>query len=258
LPYPAPRGEIASDEAHARSLISHGVLCCARADTTIDRQDAHSCPNCQGTPCLKTDSMRIWQECPACGHADRDLILTLSGLRSKDVGILFADFRMARYLSRGAGRRYAGAFGRSVRCRNCHGLQLAYARPSAWDRTELHALLRALEAAWDPEDESGSVRRAAYLVARRISGSRTSDIPRLEDSCRRLIDSGAFRDDDSVKRLESGISLCCGSPLMWSEQGVAGIFLDIELLLNPAVLPFVHPDLAFGQAGIRKLLALSE
>src|SRR5205823_5926493 len=101
LSYPAPRREIARDEAHARSLRAHRVLCCARASTTIDRLDAYLCPRCPGSPHLQTDSSRIWQECSNCGYADRDLVLTLVGLRSTDVQILFADFRIAKYLSRG-------------------------------------------------------------------------------------------------------------------------------------------------------------
>lgn len=46
--------------------------------------------------------------------------------------------------------------------------------------------------------------------------------------------------------------------LMWSDQRGAGIFLEVELLLNSAMEPSMHPDLPFGHAGIRKLLTLSE
>jgi Cft2 family RNA processing exonuclease len=263
LAYPSPRGEIASDEAHARSLLRHGVLCCVPADSTIDRQDTYFCPSCPGIPRLKTDTARIWQECPNCGHADRDLILSLSGLRSQDVDVLFADFRMAKYLSAGPGRRYAGAFGRSVRCKDCHRPQIAFSRPSAWNRAELRGLLRALEAEWDPSDESGSVRRAAHAVARRVKGSRSSDIARFEDLARRLIDSAVLKNGraesgQDLERLESGASLCCGGSLMWSSLRFASIFLEIELLLDTAAPLAMHPDLPSGQAGIRRLLALSE
>jgi hypothetical protein len=263
LSYPAPRGEIAVDEEHARTLRAHRVLCSARAATTIDRLDAYRCTRCEGSPRLKTDSSGIWQECPDCGHADRDLVLTLVGLRSTDVRVLFADYRIAKYLSRGRGRRYAGAFGRSVRCGNCHGLQAAYASPVPWDRTELRGLLGALASTWDAADPTNSIRRAAYVAARRAHRSRPSDVARLEDALRRLIDAGLVQDGKAgapvqLERLEAGLSLCCASPLVWSNRRAANVFLDIEELLNPAIPASMHPDLAFGQAGVRQFLAFAE
>jgi hypothetical protein len=263
LSYPAPRGEIAVDEAHARTLRAHRVLCSARAAATIDRLDAYRCTRCEGSPRLKTDGSGIWQECPDCGHADRDLILTLVGLRSTDVRVLFADYRIAKYLSRGRGRRYAGAFGRSVRCGNCHGLQTAYASPVPWDRTELHGFLGALASTWDAADPTNSIRRAAYVAARRAHRSRPSDVARLEDALRRLIDAGLIQDGKAgdpaqLERLEAGLSLCCARPLVWSNRRAANIFLDIEELLNPAIPASMHPDLAFRQAGVRQFLAFAE
>ena len=240
MSYPAPRGEIASDEAQARALRARRVLCCARASATIDRLDAYRCVKCDGSPRLKTDSSRIWQECPNCGYADSELVLTLVGLRSTDVRVLFADYRIAKYLSRGRGRRYAGAFGRSVRCGNCSGLQTAYASPTPWDRTELRNLVVALASTWDAANQTSSVRRAAYAVARRANRSRPSDIARLEDALHRLIDAGLVQDGRVVDqrqfdKLEAGVSLCCERPLVWSNRRAAHVFLDVEELLEPAM-----------------------
>lgn len=261
LSYPAPRGEISTDEVHARTLRSQRVLCSPRASTTIDRLDAYHCTKCEGSPHLKTDSSSIWQECPNCGYADRDLGLTLVGLRSTDVRVLFADYRIARYLSHGRGRRYAGAFGRSVRCGNCHGRQAAYANPVSWDRTELRGLLGALASTWDAADPSSSIRKAAYIAARRARRSRPSDTARLEDSLHRLIDAGLIQNGKAttpvhLEKLEAGLSLCCGGPLIWSNRRTAHVFLDVEELLNPAIPASMHPDLPFGQAGVRQFLAL--
>jgi predicted metal-dependent RNase len=263
LSYPAPRGEIAADEVHARTLRKHRVLCSPRASTTIDRLDSYRCTRCSGAPRLQTDTSRIWQECPACGQADRQLVLTLVGLRSTDVQVLFADYRMAKYLSRGRGKRYAGAFGRSVRCASCHALQTVYADLAPWDRAELHLLLGALAATWDHADPGRSLRSAAYIAARRGHWSRPGDVPRLEDALRRMLEAGLVEDGkcaDSrqLEKLEAGVSLCCEQRLMWSERRVAQVLLDVEGLLNPSVPAAMHPDLAFGAAGVRQLLTLSE
>ena len=263
MSYPAPRGEMASDEAHARTLREHRVLCCARASATIDRLDAYRCVKCDGSPRLKTDSSRIWQECPNCGYADSELVLTLVGLRSTDVRVLFADYRIAKYLSHGRGRRYAGAFGRSVRCGNCYRLQTANASPIPWDRTDLRNLVSALASTWDGVDQARSIRRAAYIVARRAHRSRPSDLVRLEDALHRLIDAGLVQDGRAVdqrqfNKLEAGVSLCCERPLVWSTRRATHVFLDVEELLDPALPASTHPDLAFGQGGVRQFLALSE
>ena len=263
LSYPAPRGEIASDEAHARVLRARRVLCCARASAIIDRLDAYRCVKCGGTPRLKTDSTRLWQECTNCGYADSELVLTLSDLRSTDIRVLFADYRIAKYLSRGRGRRYAGSFARSVRCSNCSGLQTAFGSPIPWDRTELRSLVVALASTWDAADETRSIRRAAYAVARRAKRSRPNDIARLEDALHHLIDAGLFRDgrvEDhrQWEKLEAGVSLCCARPLVWSTRRTSCVFLDIEELINPEVAASSHPDLPFGQAGVRQFLTLNE
>jgi hypothetical protein len=263
LSYPAPRGEIASDETHARTLRAHRVLCSAPATATINRFDAYLCTKCPGSPRLKTDNSRIWQECPDCGYADRDLIVTLAGMRSSDVQVLFADFRIAKYLSRGRGRQYAGAFGRSVRCSGCHRLQGAFTNLAPWDRVELHGLLRALAGTWNGKDEARSVRRAAYVAARRAHRSRPNDAARLEDALRRLIVSGIIQDGQVtesrwLERLQAGVSLCCERPLMWSNRRASYIFLDLEELLDPAIPASMHPDLTSGQAGVGQFLALSE
>ena len=263
LSFPAPRGEIASDEKQARNLRAHRVLCCARASTTIDRLDAYCCTNCGGSARLKTDSSRMWQECSNCGHADRDLVLSLTGLRTADVRVLFADYRIAKYLSRGRGRRYAGAFGRSVRCGNCYGLQTAYASTAPWDRAELRGLLAAIASTWNSGDPTSSLRRAAYLAARRAHRSRPNDLLRLEDALRRLLDAGVVHDGRVVdplqlEKLDAGLSLCCGRPVVWSNRRAACVFLDIEELISFEGPASSHPDLAFGQTGVRQILTLSE
>jgi len=263
LSFPAPRGEIASDEQQARSLRAHRVLCCARASTTIDRLDAYFCTNCGGSARLKTDSSRMWQECINCGHSDRDLVLSLTGLRATDVRVLFADYRIAKYLSRGRGRRYAGAFGRSVRCSNCYGLQTAYASTAPWDRAELRGLLTAIASTWNTGDPTSTIRRAAYLAARRAHRSRPNDLLRLEDALRRLLDTGVVHDGKVVdplqlEKLDAGLSLCCGRPVVWSNRRASCVLLEIEDLLNPEVPASSHPDLPFGQAGVRQIVTLSE
>jgi hypothetical protein len=45
---------------------------------------------------------------------------------------------------------------------------------------------------------------------------------------------------------------------VWSNRRAACVFLDIEELLNPDVPTSGHPDLPFGQAGVRQILTLSE
>ncbi len=263
MSYPAPRGEIAIDQAHAQALRRHRVLCSVPAWTTIDRLDAYRCTKCEGSPRLKADNSRLWQECPACGHEDRELVLTLAGMRSTDVQVLFADYRIAKYLSRGLGRRYAGAFGRAVRCSNCSSLQPAYASPVPWDRTELRGLLTALSATWDDADRTSSIRRGARLAAGRKGRSRPGDVARLEDALRRLVDVGVLDhgrapDPARIDKLEAALSLCCGRPVVWSNRRIVNVYLDVEELLNPAFATSMHPELVFGQAGIRQLLTLSD
>jgi Cft2 family RNA processing exonuclease len=261
LSYPAPRGEIAADEAVARRLFSHRVLCAARGNSTIDRLDSYSCPSCGARPLLQTDNSRIWLRCLDCGYCDLDLVLTLVGLRSTDVQVLFADFRIAKYLTRGFGSRYAGSFGRSVRCQNCHGLQPAFSGPGPWDKAELYRLVSALISVWDSSNQTQSIRRAVRYASKRVPRSRPSDIPRLENALSRLIDAKVIVDGRVVgqlERLEAGLSLCCNKPLFWSSSRSSYVFLDIEELLSPDYAGFMHPELSTGQAGIRQFLSLSE
>jgi Cft2 family RNA processing exonuclease len=261
LSFPAPRGEIAIDLAQARRLRAHRVMCSVPACSSIDRLDSYPCPRCGNRYLLKTDNEHIWFNCPNCGHEDRNLILTLVGMRSSDVQILFADFRIARYLVQGIGSRYAGAYARAVRCSRCHRLQAAFTRPGPWDKSELHRLLTALASAWDPEDERGSIRRAAHIAVRRAPRSRPGDLPRHENQLRHLIDAEIVIDGRTVgtiDRLEAGTSICCDAPLIWSSRRVSHVFLDVESLLSTSAAASLHPDLPSGQAGVRQFLALAD
>jgi hypothetical protein len=262
LAYPAPRGGIATP-AQARALLSHGVLCCAPANATIDRFDAYRCPRCAGRPILKTNASEIWQECMTCGYADHDLILTLSRFRASDVQVLFADFRIAKYLLRGRGRRYAGAFGQSVRCTQCNSPQRLFTRPAAWDAAELHRLLRVLAENWNSDNSGENLRRAAIVAARRSRHTRPGDVDELEERLRELVDcrvmtANGLVDSLKVQRLEAGLSLCCGKRLSWSKRQVASAALDLEHLVSPAIPMALHPDLSFGEVGVRQMLSLTD
>lgn len=261
LPYPAPRGELADSVSHARNLRRHRILCSAPASSMIDRFDNYLCRRCSVRPVLRSDHSRIWVECPGCGYSDHDLVLTLAGLRSTDVQVLFADYRMAKYLTRGVGTRYAGAFGRSVRCRNCDGLQPAFSRPAPWDGAELHRLVGALIANWNVDNETSRIRRAARFAAGRTHRSTPDLVPRLERELRRLVEAHIVVDGvvvGSLERLEAGVSLCCGKPLAWSRQQISHVFTDLEELLSPGISASLHPELSKGHAGIRQFLALAD
>ena len=224
LSYPAPRGEVVADESAARSLRRYRVLCCARANSAIDRQDLYICPVCNARPLLQTSNSRMWIQCGKCGYTDQDVVLTLSDLRSGDVQVLFADFRIAKYLSRGRGTRYAGSFGRSVRCGNCHSLQPMFSKPGPWDKAELQRLITAFVTAWDSTNPSGSIRRAAQNACKRAPRSRPGDVTRLEDALYRLIEGNVLQDGRCVGSLDgikAGLSVCCNAPLLWSHYQVA-------------------------------------
>lgn len=262
LSYPTPRGEIAT-QTQARELLSRGVLCCAPANAIVDRLDAYRCPICPGTPILKTNANEIWQECPACGHTDRDLILTLNRLRTSDVQVLISDFRMAKYLLRGRGRRYAGAFGQTVRCNHCNSAQSLFARPAAWDSAELHRLLRALTENWNAENPKESLHRAANVASGRSRRTRPSDVQRIEEILTELIEcqvmySNGILNSLQVQRLEAGLSLCCGKPLSWSKHRIASAVLNLEQLLDPTVPSALHPNLLGGEDGIKQVLSLTD
>lgn len=261
LSYPAPRGEVVPDELSARNLRRYRVLCCVRAHSLIDRQDSYICPSCNGRPLLKTDDHQMWMECEKCGFRDQELILTLNSLRSRDVQVLFADFRIAKYLSRGHGAKYSGSFGRSVRCGNCHSMQPMFAKPGPWDKAELHRLITALIAVWDSANPSASIRKAAQNAWKQSPRSRLADITRLEDALSALIDGKVLQNGrivGSLDRLEAGLSTCCGSALMWSKSRLAHVFFNVEELISTNHGSFLHPDLSFGQNGVRQFLALSE
>src|SRR5262249_27968557 len=183
---------------------------------------------CHGRLLLQTNSRNIWLACRACAYEDRDIVLTLAKLRISDVQVLFAEFRMARYLRQGPGSRYGGSFSRSVRCTRCHAIQPAYSRPVPWDKTELDRLVTATLDAWSLGTDLEIERQAARVAARRTSASTPADSRRFEDSIHRLIVAGVFNDGRVVvplERLEAGLSLCCEARLMWSRQAVAHIFI---------------------------------
>lgn len=259
LSYPAPRGELVLDADAARRVRQHRVLCCAPANSFLDRGDAYHCPRCAGTPGWRTDDRQIWLHCGKCGFDDRDVILTLNAFRSADVSVLFADYRIARYLRQGSGARYAGTFGRSVRCASCHRPQVAFSQPTPWNGAELQTLLSELSSTWDASNVELSVRRAARRVARRSFGSSDADSRRLKEALHRLIDAQAVvdgRPTNLISRVEAGRSLCCDGELKWAPRKVAHVFLAVEELLHPGFPPSAHPDLSFGESAIRQFLTL--
>jgi hypothetical protein len=73
-----------------------------------------------------------------------------------------------------------------------------------------------------------------------------------------MFQHGKVEDHRQLDKLEAGVSLCCEQPLVWSTRRAACMFLDIEELPNPEAPASSHPDLAFGQAGLRQFLTLSE
>jgi hypothetical protein len=257
--YPAPRGELVDSASEARELRKHRILCSMRKNSLIDRDDAYPCPNCGDRLWLRTDDQNAWAECSVCGHQDRALLVTLRALRSGDPTVLFAEFRMAKYLTRGHGTRYAGGFARSVRCSACHSIQDVFLRPGPWDRAELVRLVGALAESWNDSDEAASIRRAAWSAAARGYKTRLWDITRYEDQLRRLADVGILKMDKQttiMQRLEAGRSLCCETPLMWSPHSIGLVFLDIESLIDLSVGAFNHPGLPSGPTGLREFLGL--
>lgn len=258
LSYPAPRGELAPDLERARRLHEH-VACVIPAGTTIDRFDAYKCPRCAAVMKFQSDDQSLWLRCQGCGHEDRGVALTLDRFRRENVRVLFTDYRIARYLRSDMGSRYAGAFGRAVRCQQCIGLQPAFPRPGPWDGALLRRLVSAMAGAWRPDDEAGSIRRAVRRAAQRTGRTQTGELTRLERALRLLVDGGVIIQGQpvpTVRRLEEGVSLCCGRPLAWSSYRISYVFLDLRtLLLQPDGL---HPKLPTGPEGVRQLLSLAE
>jgi hypothetical protein len=105
------------------------------------------------------------------------------------------------------------------------------------------------------------IRSAAWTVARQTPRSAPTDIPRLENALRQLLESGVVADGKAIgplDRLEAGVSLCCGKPLMWSRRRLSHMFVDVEELVLPAYHASFHPDLSKGRVGVRQLLALGD
>src|SRR5262249_20128862 len=120
--------------------------------------------------------------------------------------------------------------------------------------------LVGLAGAWDPKDEIGSVRRAAWAIARRTPRSSPAEGSRLENALRQLLQAKVIVDGratELVAKLKAGDSVCCGEPLMWSSRPLSHLFLDVEDLLSPQCPGALHPDLSHGGLGIRQLLALA-
>lgn len=259
LSYPAPRGEIAADREEARRLrVMQRILCSVPANSILGG-DAYVCVACGDAATARTDSQRMWIECVKCAHVDRELITTLARFRESDANVLFAEYRLAKYLSHGSGRRYAGAFGRVVRCSTCHALQPAFERPAPWNGSELRQLLQAIGMCWAAQDEHRSIRRSAKQVARRSVNPSPGDAARLESSLRRLVDAGIIVDGRAVgalDRLEAGVSLCCASKLVWSPRRVAHAFIEVEQLFSTSVHGGLHPGLMHGSVGARQLIGL--
>jgi hypothetical protein len=260
LPYPAPRGEVAADPAEARRLRRHRVLCCLPADSPVDRGDALVCPRCGGRALVHTDRRDAWLACPSCRHEDRGVVLTLNGFRAAAARALFAEYRMARYLTSGTGTRYGGAFARTVLCQLCHRPQVAYARLAAWDRTDLGRLTAALAAAWDGDDREGTLRRATAWAVRQLTRPSPAARAQAEDGLRRLLDAALVVDGrprPEVDRLARGTSMCCDAPLATTRRPLSRLLVGVErLLTGPA--PERHPGLPAGRAGLRALLAAAE
>jgi hypothetical protein len=174
---------------------------------------------------------------------------------------LFAEYRMARYLTSGPGTRYGGAFTRTVRCQRCHSPQLAYARPEPWERAELDRLAGAAAATWDTDDRPRSVRRATARVVRQLGRPGPGTEAQIADALRRLFDAGVIVDGrlhGATDRLLRGTSLCCDAPLVPWRRPVSRLFVGVEQLFGSGPPPVRHPGLLPGCAGLRALLTVAE
>lgn len=259
LRYPAPRGELVASAEEARRLREHLVLCTARRDSSIDLGGHLDCPRCESLLHLQTNSRSMWISCQTCGFSDQFIVLTLAELRRSDVDILFAEHRMVHYLKRGNGRKYAGAFGSTIRCESCNSLQLAYPSVTRWNVVELQSLVSALGASWDGADEEQIAMRAARLVARRIQRRDRNVARRLEALAQCLIDAGIVVNGEAtplLARLEHGVSVCCGATVVATRRRIAHVFLGLDQLLQPSSIA-LHPGLTTGESAIRQFLGLS-
>ena len=255
LPYPAPRGEFAASASVARRLrTEHRVLCSWPTNTVVDRGDAYSCPSCGGRPRIVTGRTTAVLECPTCRRTDRDVILSLRDLQARSSRVLFAESRAARYLMAGRGMRYGGLFARAIRCSTCHRQQPAYTRPIPWDAADLDSLLAAARRVWRPEDVVTSARLAAVEAARRRGQRGTTEIARAMDQLRLLIEAGVQLPDpnpETVQRLTSGRSLCCGSGLIKTRPQVDYVLVGLERFFWPSGW---CPGLPVGIEGVRSIL----
>jgi hypothetical protein len=258
LGYPAPR-ELAADLADARRRQRYRVKCCIAANTSIDSSDNFMCPQCSGRPILRTDQRSAWIACPHCTFTDRTTILTLEGLKRVDVRVLFAQSRMATYLTKGRGRRqYGGAFANSVLCATCQRPQPAYPSTSPWERAELDPLLAAVAASWVADDREATVRRAVRRAMLR-NYRRKVDPIRLENDIRTLIDADVIIDGRPIptaERLARGRSLCCDAPLTTWHRPISRLFVDVGQLLESESARRL--GVKSGRSGLRSLLSIVE
>jgi hypothetical protein len=196
-----------------------------------------------------------------CAYEDRNTILTLNEFRAAAVRVLFAEYRIAHYLTAGPGTRYGGAFTRTVRCQHCHRPQLAYSRPVPWDRAELDRLLGAIAATWAADDPVGTLRRATGRVVRQLGRPSPVAQARTEDAVRRLLDAGVIVNGQplaATDRLLRGTSLCCDAPLVSWRRPVSRLFIGVEQLFGAGPAAVRHPGLLPGSAGLRALLAVAD
>jgi predicted metal-dependent RNase len=258
LSYPAPRGEVWRRNDSLPSLRDRVRCYLPENHSRIDLGDAYACPRCAGRPMLSTSGKPVHLSCPGCDWEDAKTIVTLDRMRQEDTQVLFTEYRMARYLMKGLGASYAGAFGRGVRCQRCHSPQPAFPEPYAWDVAELQKLVGAAADAWKRNpDTSRLARRAARRAARATRGAQGYEERRYEDLLQRLMDAGLLVEGQAtthLSRLEAGRSVCCDAQLEWTPRQLRWVFLGIEdLRKGPSS---IHPGLPPDATGISRLLSL--
>jgi len=101
---------------------------------------------------------------PSCAFEDRKTLLTLNDIPERRRSSLFAEYRMARYLTFGPGQRYGEHSARTVRCKTVS------------DRNRLTSIRRPgrapnSTACWPPWQHAGTPTTAENGCAR-IGGSR--------------------------------------------------------------------------------------
>lgn len=258
LSYPAPQGRIwqagmESNRPHER------VLCYLPANARIDIGDAFACPRCSARPTLKTRQDQVFLSCPGCAWEDEKTIVTLDQMRRRNAQVLCTEYRMFRYLSSGRGKRYAGSFGRTVRCGRCQSLQGAFPSLKPWSGAELMRLLVASAWAWNQGGEDRFIQRAARHAAQRLSGATVVDTLHFEDLLQRLTDENLLSNGQpqgDLSPLERGRSFCCDAELAWSTRRMRVLIFGIEELLAKGH-PALHPDLPGGSTGLQRLLSMT-